>query len=267
MNLALFVHHLRQSRLRLLAVVAGLTVWGALMPIIYATFGVTLRDIGRQFPALEQMMRFGGGNVFTLPGSIALGYIHPIAIALLAVFAIAFPLSAVAGERQRGTLEVVLSRPISRRAYYAAVLLSATFFVALAIAATLVGAGAAATLFDVGNELEYANLPALWLHGTMLYIAIAAISLAASVSFDRLAPAASVTLAIVLVSYFLHVLGSLWPDAEWLQRYSMFYYLDPETVLTEGTQPIDLAVLAVVAIIGIFYALIVFPRRDVGAPA
>ena len=53
-----------------------------------------------------------------LPGSIAVGYIHPIAIALLSVFAIVFPLSAVAGERQRGTLEVVLARPISRRSYY-----------------------------------------------------------------------------------------------------------------------------------------------------
>ena len=267
MNLAVFRHVLRQQRVRLPAVVAGLTFWGTLMPVVYATFGVTLRDIIEQFPMLEQFMQFGGGSMFTLPGSVALGYIHPIAIALLAVFAIAFPLSAVAGERQRGTLEVVLSRPISRRAYYVTLLVASTLFVALAIAATLVGTAVAAIALNVGEQLDFRNLPALWLHGTLLYFSIAALSLAASVSFDRMAPAASVTLAIVLVSYFLQVIGSIWPDVDWLQPFSLFYYLKPEVVLTQGIQPTDLAVLGSIAALCIAFALLVFPRRDLAAPA
>lgn len=267
MNVAVFRHVLRQQRIRLLAVVAGLTVWGTLMPVIYATFGVTMRDIIQQFPVLEQFMQFGGGNMFTLPGSIALGYIHPIAIALLAVFAIVFPLSAVAGERQRGTLEVVLSRPISRRSYYVTLLVATTLFVALAIAATLVGTAISAVALNVADELDFGNLPALWLHGTLLYFAIAAISFAASVSFDRMAPAASITLAIVLISYFFQVLGSLWPDVDWLQPFSIFYYLKPEEVLTGGIQPTDLVVLGAIAALAIAFALLVFPRRDLAAPA
>jgi ABC-2 type transport system permease protein len=267
MNAAVFRHVLSQNRLRLLAIVAGLTVWGTLMPIVYATFGVTLRDIIVQFPMLEQFMQFGGGNMFTLAGSVGLGYIHPIAIALLAVFAIAFPLSGVAGERQRGTLEVVLARPVSRTSYYLTLLAAATLFIGLAIAATLVGTVIASAGLNVIDELGTGNLPALWLNGTLLYFAIAAISLAASVSFDRLGPAASVTLAIVILSYFLQVLGSLWPDAEWLQPYSLFYYLKPELTLTEGLQVTDLVVLGVVAAVAIAYALLVFPRRDLAAPA
>ena len=267
MNLSVFRHALRQNRGRLFAIVIGLAIWGTLMPIIYATFGVTLRDIITQFPMLEQFMQFGGGNIFTLPGSIALGYIHPIAIALLAVFAIAFPLSAVAGERQRGTLEVVLSRPVGRIRYYLTILVATTLFIALAIAATLVGTAVATVAMDLSAELEFANLPWLWLHGTALYFAIAAISLAASVSFDRLGPAASITLTIVIVAYFLQVLGSLWPDAEWLQPYSLFYYLDPDSILEEGVRPLDLTVLGIVAVVAILYSLIVFPRRDLAAPA
>jgi ABC-2 type transport system permease protein len=267
MNVAMFRHVLRQNRARLLVIVAGLVVWGMLMPIIYATFGVTLRDMIAQFPVLEQFMQFGGGNMFTLPGSVGLGYIHPIAIALLAVFAIAFPLSGVAGERQRGTLEVVLARPVSRISYYLTLLVAAALFIGLAVAATLVGTVIASAALDVLGELGVENLPALWLNGTLLYFAIAAISLAASVSFDRLGPAASVTLAIVIVSYFLQVLGSLWPDAEWLQPYSLFYYLKPEQTLVEGLQPVDLAVLGVVSALAIAYALFVFPRRDLAAPA
>jgi ABC-2 type transport system permease protein len=267
MSVALLRHAFRQNRLRLVAVVAGLTIWGTLMPIVYASFGVTLRDIIVQYPLLEQFMQFGGGNMFTLPGSIGLGYIHPIAIALLAVFAIAYPLGAVAGERQRGTLEIVLSRPVSRTSYYATALIVAVIFISLAIAATLVGTALATIALDLRGELDFGNLAWLWLNGTLLYVAIAAITLAASVSFDRVGPAAAITLTIVIVAYFLQVLGSLWPDVDWLQPYSLFYYLKPELTLTDGPQVLDLALLAVVAAAAVAYALVVFPRRDLASPA
>jgi ABC-2 type transport system permease protein len=267
MSIAVFRHALRQNRLRLLAVTAALAVWGAVMPLIYSTFGVELQAIIRQFPMMEQFSRFGGGDMFSLTGTVAIGFIHPIAIALLGVFAIAFPLSAVAGERQRGTLENVLARPISRRRLYLTLLLAAVLFTAVGVAGTLIGSLAASAAADVVGELQAQNLPLLWLNGTLLYVAIAAIAFAASVSFDRLAPAATVTLAIVLVAYFLQVLGSLWPDAEWLQPYSLFYYLKPTEILTNGLPLVDVALLSAVTVVAIAYAVIVFPRRDLAAPA
>lgn len=266
MNTALLRHTFRQHRGRLLVVMAALTVWGTLMPVIYATFGITLRDLVQDFPVLEQFMQFGGGDMFTLPGSIGLGYIHPISIALLSVFAIVYPLGVVAGERQRGTLEVVLARPVSRRGYFVTLFVASIVFVGLAIAATLVGTAISTIALNLSDEL-LANLSWLWLHGTALYVAIAAISFAASVTFDRQGPAASLTLAIVMTSYFFQVLGSLWPDAEWLQPFFLFYYLKPADILTGGLQLFDLAVLAVVTALAVVYALVIFPRRDLGAPA
>lgn len=266
MSMTVFRHVLRQHRLRLLVVVAALTGWGMLMPIIYATFGVQMQDIVREFPALQQFMRFGGGDMFTLSGSIALGYIHPIAIALLAVFAISFPLSGVAGERQRGTLEIVLCRPVSRRSYYLTLLLAAVLFIGLAVAATLIGMVISAGAWNVLDQLKLTNMPMLWLNGVLLYFAIAAIAFAASVSFDRIGPAAGIVLAIVLSAYFLQIIGSLWPDAEWLQPYSLFHYLQPALVLRDGLQIFDTALLLVVGSAAVVYALIVFPRRDLAAP-
>jgi ABC-2 type transport system permease protein len=267
MNLAVLRHALRQNRLRLLVVIAALVGWGALMPVIYATFGVEMQEIIRQFPMMEQFTRFGGGNMFSLPGSIGLGFIHPFAIALLAVFAVGFPVMAVAGERQRGTLENVLARPVSRRSLYTTLLVAAGVFIALCMAAALIGAFLSSAAVDRLDELEAQNLPLLWLNGTLLYLAFASIGLAASVTFDRAAPAAAITVAVVLLAYFLQILGSLWPDAEWLQPYSLFYYLKPEEVLTDGLPLVDVTLLATVAVLGIVYSLIVFPRRDLGAPA
>ena len=95
----------------------------------------------------------------------------------------------------------------------------------------------------------------------------AAIGLAASVSFDRLPPALGVTLGFVVLMYFLDVLGSLWPAAQWLQPYSLFHYLKPKAILTGSAAPLDDAVLAAVIAVAIVWALQVFPRRDLAAPS
>lgn len=267
MNTAVFRHAARQNRVRLIVVCLALAVWGTLMPVIYSAFGVEMRQIIEQFPAMEQFTRFGGGNMFSLPGSIALGFIHPIAIAMLAVFAVGYAVAAVAGEWQRGTLENVLARPVTRRSYYLTLLIATVLFIGLAVAAALVGTLGATAALGLLDELEVANVPLLWFNGTLLYVAIGAIALAASVSFDRTAPAAAITLAVVVVAYFLQVLGSLWPDAEPLQPYSLFHYLKAEQTLTEGLQVLDVVVLLVVSAVAVVYALIVFPRRDLAAPA
>ncbi len=267
MNTAVLRHAIRQNRARLFVVCLALVAWGTLMPVIYSAFGVEMRSIVEQFPVIEQFTRFGGGNLFTLPGSIALGFIHPIAIALLCIFAIVYAVGSVAGERQRGTLEIVLARPVSRRSFYVTILAVTSMFVSLAVAAILVGAAASAAVVGVSDELEFANLPALWFNGALLYIAFGAISLAASVSFDRAAPAASIVTAIATVAYFLQIIGSLWPDAEWLQAYSLFHYLKADEILTTGLPLLDVVILLVVIVAAVAYALVVFPRRDLAAPA
>jgi ABC-2 type transport system permease protein len=212
-------------------------------------------------------MSFGGGDPFSLEGSIALGYIHPIAIILLAIFAVGFATTAVAGERQRGTLEVVLARPVSRRALYLTMLAALVLFLGIVLAASLVGTVAGAALAGVLDELPADRLPALWLNGMLLWTAIGAIGLAASVSFDRLTPALGVTVAIVIVSYFLEILGSLWPDAAGLQPYSIFHYLKAKEVLGGTIDGAGLALLAGVIIGAVVWALAVFPRRDLAAPS
>lgn len=88
-----------------------------------------------------------------------------------------------------------------------------------------------------------------------------------SVSFDRLSPALGISLAFVLISYFLEVLGSLWPDAKGLQPYSLFHYLDPKAILAGLADPKDFAILATVMGIAVAAALVIFPRRDLAAPS
>jgi beta-exotoxin I transport system permease protein len=267
MNLTLFLHTLRSNALRVVIISAAMAAWGALMPLIYAQFGSQFRDMMNSGLIPKQLAEFGGGDLFSLPGAIAIGFIHPIALILSSVFAVGFATAAVAGERQRGTLEVLLARPIPRRVVYFTLLICALIFVAIVIFAFLAGAFVSATANGVIGEIPADRLALVWLNGLLLFGAIAAIGLATSVSFDRLSPALGITLAVVLVSYFLQILGSLWPDAKGLQPYSLFHYLDPRTVLTAGPDTFSFGLLAVVAVVAIVAALVIFPRRDLAAPS
>ena len=267
MNRALFVHTWRSQRLKVLIVFVALTVWGALLPIVYGAFGQTFKDIISSGLIPEQLTQFGGGDIFSLSGSIALGAIHPISLILNSIFAVGFATAAVAGERQRGTLEVLVARPISRRTAYLTLLVANLTFVGVGVLATIVGALVGSSIAGVLDELAVGRLPLVWLNGFLLFAAIAAIGLAASVSFDRLTPALGITVGVVVVMYFLEVLGTFWPDAKGLQPYSLFHYYDPKDVLEGGFSTLDFALPAVVAVLAIGWALFEFPRRDLAAPS
>ena len=267
MNGALFAHLWRSQRVKLLIVSVAIAAWSVFLPVIYSSFGPQIKQIVDSGIFPQQLMSFGGGDPFSLGGAIALGYIHPIAIILIAIFAVGFSTTAVAGERQRGTLEVVLARPVSRRTLYVTLLVALVLFLGIILAASIAGTIVGSTLAGVIGELPTERLPILWLNGMLLWVAIGAIGLAASVSFDRLSPAIGVTLAIVIVSYFLEILGSLWSDAKGLQQYSIFHYLTAKDVLAGTAGTFGFVLLAVVALVAIGWALVVFPRRDLAAPS
>lgn len=262
----LFGRALGAYRARLLVAAGGLFAWGFVLPVIYATFGRDLRELVEDIPLLSQFSQFGGGDVFSLHGSIALGFIHPFTLVLMGIFAIGFATASTAGERQAGTLEVILARPIARRRYLLTLFAAGAVFLALLLAAHLAGSVAGATVMGVADELSLGNLPLLFLVGWLMFLAFMAIGFATSVTFDRLAPALSITLAIVLISYLLEVIGSLWPDAAFLRGYSLFNHLAAKDVLDGELDPADVALFSAVTVAALAYAWVVFPRRDLAAP-
>jgi ABC-type transport system involved in multi-copper enzyme maturation permease subunit len=267
MNATLFLQTWRFQRIKLLAVLGGLAIWGFLMPVIYSQFGVQFKKLFDSGVIPRQFAEFGEGDVFSLPGAISLGFIHPISLLLNGIFAVGFASAAIAGERQRGTLEVLLARPISRRGVHATLYIALLVFLGMSVAAILAGNIAGAALFGVLDQLDLSRVPVLWLNGVLLFGAIGSIGLAASVSFDRLTPALGVTLTVVLVSYFLEILGSLWPDARGLQPYSLFFYLKPRAILIGQTDLFSFGLLLTITLAAIGYALAIFPRRDLAAPS
>jgi ABC-2 type transport system permease protein len=251
---------------RLIVVGIAAVGWGALIPTFYVTFQDLFEGlIESGFP--EDLLNFGSGSLFTLPGAITLGFQHPIGISLLAIFAVGAAANAVAGERESGTLEVILARPLSRRRLYGSSAGAVKVAIAITLALLLVGQVASIFVLGVEDEIEVAYIPLVWLVGLLLWAAFATFSLAASVSFDRRGPAIGLSLAFLGINYFLEILATFLPDLEWTQEYSLFHHFNPGEILTGNLDPVDIVILAVAAILPVLWALVVFPRRDLAAPA
>lgn len=267
MNLRLYLQTLRWNRIRLAAIVVASLGWGMLIPVIYVNFADAFKQLANSGAFPRELMSFGSGSLFTLPGALTLGLQHPIAIAFVAIFAVGSTVSAVAGEREGGTLEVLLSRPISRLRLYVTLAIASATLLAIVMLALLGGQLIGVAIQGVGDELDLAQMPLVFLNGVMLWAAFAAFGLAASVSFDRHAPALGLTMAYLLINYFLEILGSLWRDVAWSQEYSLFHRFNPGDILTGKADPLDFAVLTVAIVVPVAYALVVFPRRDLAAPS
>jgi ABC-2 type transport system permease protein len=265
-SLPLFRRTLHANRNLLLATGLGMLVWGAVLPVIYATFGKEIGGLFEGNPMLQQFSRFGGGDLFTLEGTIALGFVHPFTLLILGIVAIGYPAQAIAGERGKGTLEILLARPISRLRLYATLFVAGLLFLGVLLALQLIGSYASALVMDVGADLQPVRMVELWLAGWLLFVGFMSLTFLASAMSDRIGPAIGIPLAFVLVNYLANAIGSLWPDMAWLQDWSMFTLVKAKTVLESGIAPSDLAIL--VAFIAAFVALTayLFPRRDIAAP-
>jgi ABC-2 type transport system permease protein len=257
----------RAQRVRVALVAVALAVWSLLMPVVYATFGREFAVLLESGIVPDAFLRMMGADPFSLDGAVALGWVHPIGIALFALLPVGLGATAIAGERQRGTLEVLLSRPLSRRTLFATHLVMLVLIACLvtlaALAGTVLGAGA----YGVAGELDAAAVAFLALNTVGLLGALGAVALAASASFDRLAAPVGIAIAVVLVGYVLEFLGTLWPDAAFLQPLSPFHYLSPLDILGGHGKPADVAVLVGLGTVATVYGLWRFPRRDLAAPS
>ena len=263
----LFIQTMRWQQVRLVIVVLAGIGWGLLIPVIYNAFSDVMRDLANSGAFPRELMSFGSGSLFTLPGAITLGLQHPLAIAMLGIFAVGASATAVAGERASGTLEVLLARPISRLALYLSLLVALLLTVLIVLAAILAGMIGGSAVQGLTDELDLGQLPLVVLNGIGLWAAFTTFGLAASVTFDRPGPAIGLSLAYLMVNYFLEILGSLWTDAAWTQEYSLFHHFDPGAILSGEAALLDLVIVFVAAIVPVIYAVIVFPRRDLAAPA
>ena len=257
-NVTLLARLLRGLRVRLAVGIAVVVVWSLLFPIIYEAFkGEEVSVPGRPSSFTD---------FSTLASTVSIGFIHPISIALYGMLSAGLTVGAISGERQRGTLELLLSKPIGRRVLFLTVLFEGWIGSALVSLAYAAGTVLGAQIAGVANELPFEYLPALWAYGTLFWGAFATIGAAASGSFDRTAQPMAIVVAFIMANYIVEVIGGFWDVVEPYQYLSLFHHFVPRDLLAGTNDAAAAALFAVIALFAAVWGLIVFPRRDLAAP-
>lgn len=233
------------------AAVASVDVAGAL-----STLMQSMPPLFQSFLASQLL----GG--FSKSGMLAFGWAHPIAQALGAALAITLGTQAIAGEAEAGTIELTLAQPISRRAYLAAQVLfalgSLLLLTAVGIAGTIVGERTYGLApFAAGRLLRF-GADFWWFQAAWF-----ALSLLFSSWGREGGRVALVAFLLAIVSYLVHVIGSMWSAWKPLVPWTLHAYFAPQEILVQGAGVGKPAlVLGGVVLVSLAAAWLRFQRRD-----
>jgi len=236
--------------------------------LIAAAMGRTNRGFVRVAQAI------GGPSVTeSSSGSLAVAFWrHPLMLLILCAWPIARGSGAVAAEVERGSLDLILSRPVSRTTYLAAHAAAALVGMAVLAASLVAGLLLSARWHPVETPPAALAMARPALNVVALGMAIFGYTLLASaVDLVRWRPTL-IGSGLTIGGFVLLVMAQIFaqfPSLEHLKtidRLSIFRAYDPaEALVAARSLPFNAAVLGAVALAGIVPAWLVFVRRDLPA--
>ena len=199
------------------------------------------------------------GNV---SGLIAIGYNHPLVLILYMLFAVGVPTGLLAGEVQKGTMELILSRQVAKiHTYVCAGLITVTGMFALVMVMFL-GTIFATNLYDFGQNIPLYSFFKAAINGGLLASAVGGIALLAAACF-QLNKAVWLTVAYLVLNYFVSIIAEWWPWMKFLTPATIFHYVDGQKIFSGAGWPLgDMAVLISILFVSTFSGGVIWSRRD-----
>jgi ABC-2 type transport system permease protein len=244
--------------------------------------GVEVERFIFQGPGRILQTLMGGQEIslFRPTDMLSIGYVHPLVQTILCVWAIGRASGAVAGEIDRGTMELLLAQPLPRYRLILAHLVVDGLTIPLLCLSLWAGNWLGAWLvgvLEIGAARESSRLlvdprifaPALVSVAALLF-AVSGYTMWLSARGRFRGRVLGLAVLITLLQFLINAVGQLWDAVAWLRPYTVFFYYQPQrAILGRGTLADDLAsagVLFAVGAAGYALALWTFCRRDLPAP-
>lgn len=245
----------------------GLIGMAALMIAVYPTVrdNPDLNEMVKDYPeALKAFIAFGG-DVDYVSGAGYLGselfaFMVPL---LLLIAAIGAGARAIAGEEERGTLDLLLANPLSRRRLVldklAAVAVEVVLLSVVLVAALAVGVAL------VGMNVSTAHLAAATTSAALLAFAFGAIALFVGAFSGHRGVAIGVAAAGAVAAYLVNSLAAIVTFLEPARMVSPFYHYVASDPLRQGLALDHVAFLVTVALAAAGLAIVALERRDLAS--
>jgi len=270
MNLNLLAGRLSSSLRGILVYALAIVLFMVLVLSSFSALGGN-DALFNMFKALPTAMTaMIGGDISRLlkvEGYIGIGFVHPITIVMLAAFAIGIGVNAIAGEIDRGTINLLLARPVRRRDLVLTPLIQLIIGLAILGAAFMLGIWLGLqTLGTNSGSVQFSALVLATGLTCMMFLTIGAYTLLFSAASSDAGRATLFAAGLTLVFYFMNYLSQLSSNLKFLETWSIFHYWDPGGVIINNRlETTDVAVFTTLTVGSILIALLIIERRDITA--
>jgi len=170
--------------------------------------------------------------------------------------------SLISEEIESGTIDLLLSNPISRKRIVLEKFLGILPMILLVTFATM-GSVYGMSLF-IGEEISLTNLFLTHLWSVPYFLSIAGISLFVSTVVDKKMKSSIIGMAFVVAMYLIESVSQLTPDYDKMGVISIVNYFDPSDLLVNGEMSlVDPIILAIITLVSVSCAVFYFDRRDI----
>jgi ABC-2 type transport system permease protein len=208
---------------------------------------------------------FVGGDALqfgNIAGLIAVGYEEPLVLLLYMLFAVGVPTALLAGEVQRGTMELILSRHTTKTHVYICAAFITVIGMYTLVVVMFLGTVVSTNLYDFNQQIPLYCFFKLAVNGGILASAVGGIALLSAACFRR-GMAVSLTVAYLVLNYFIMIITQWWPRMKWLDPVTIFNYVDAAKIFSEPGWPIsDLCVLMTILVVSTLMGGVFWSRRD-----
>jgi ABC-2 type transport system permease protein len=243
----------------------GLAGFVALIVSVWPTVhsNPNLNKLAQDYPeALQAFLAFGGAVDYSSPaGYLGIELFSLMVPLLLLVAAIGTGAGAIAGEEERGTLELLLANPVSRTR----IVLEKTAALVVEIAGLglvlwlALWIGALVASMDISAE----SLAGATLMAVLLAVAYGTIAILLGAATGRRTVAIGLTAAAAVAAYLVNGLAPLVHALEVPQKLSPFYHYAVSDPLRHGLSLTHVGVPLAIAVVATALAPYFFSRRDV----
>lgn len=174
--------------------------------------------------------------------------------------------SVVARDFGNGTLDVLLSPPISRTTFIVARMSALLLGASLLCSASLVGAVIGVLLWVSDVDVRLADLALMHLQLLLFTLATCGIGLVLATLILQPGRTYGVGALLMVVMFLLTIVATFASGGEWIENFTLFSYWNPIDQLVHGTFVwTDIIVLSGVTLTTSAAAILIFRRRDMVA--
>lgn len=246
-------------------------VLSLLMLWMFAAFYPAVRDEAEDMTKLfeaypeELFQAFGveGTDVFsTFEAFLGVEHFSIMWPILVIILTISLGTSAIAGEIDDKTIEILLSQPMSRTKIYIAKYVSSTVIILVFNFVSILAIFPFAKIYNI--ELATENYFTLLILCILLSMSLFSISIMFSSYFSTKGLPTSTATGLVIIMYALNMLSTFQKSVEKVKYLSFFYYFDYNLALKSNQiELVSILVFAGTIIISSIAGLVHFKKRDI----